>query len=165
MGKLTDSLKNTSNDLDAIETSIRKIAKLGDELAENTFEVADSALRAGYQYAQLESQDVEELVSSKKTENLLKASEIEKELKATQTSQSRLRTWNDIYRIQGVLIIEYLKEKRVDSSIIEDVNSILKLNGVSQSPELASRLLTLEKSKVIQILMKAVKYTKHLLQI
>ncbi|MEL6222533.1 MAG: hypothetical protein AAFR31_07825, partial [Cyanobacteria bacterium J06627_8] len=83
----------------------------------------------------------------------------------TKTSQNTLRTWNDIYRIQSVLVIEYLKQKEIDDSILRDVDSIFKLNGIRQSPDLASRLLPLEKSKILQILKNAVKYTSHLLQI
>ena len=47
MGKLTDSLKNTSQRLNALQQGIRQMQSIGEELADNTLVVAEAALRAG----------------------------------------------------------------------------------------------------------------------
>ncbi|AFY66471.1 hypothetical protein [Geitlerinema sp. PCC 7407] len=60
MGKLTDSLKNTSQRLNALQQGIRQMQSIGEELADNTLVVAEAALRAGYAYAQAEAETVAE---------------------------------------------------------------------------------------------------------
>jgi hypothetical protein len=163
MGRLTDSLKSASADLDAIETGIEKMGELGQELAENTINVADAALKTGYQYAKSEVQEREGTVPSP-PKALPEVSQLQEELKSTQQSQSSLQTWNDIYRIQQALVIEYLKQNHVDNAVIEDVETIFKLRSVRQAPSLADRLLDLKKSEIIRLLKKTVKYTAHLFE-
>lgn len=60
MGKLTDSLKNTSQRLNALQQGIRQMQSIGEELADNTLVVAEAALRAGYAYAQAEAETLAE---------------------------------------------------------------------------------------------------------
>jgi hypothetical protein len=55
MGKLTDSLKATSNQLDRLKSGIQQMQGLGEALADNTEVVAEAALRAGYAYAKVEA--------------------------------------------------------------------------------------------------------------
>ncbi len=60
MGKLTDSLKNTSQRLNALQQGIRQMQSIGEELADHTLVVAEAALRAGYAYAQAEAETLAE---------------------------------------------------------------------------------------------------------
>lgn len=55
MGKLTDSLKETTQKLSDLKHGIYEMQQLGRDLADNTLEVADAALRTGYAYAKAES--------------------------------------------------------------------------------------------------------------
>jgi len=66
MGKLTDSLKETTQKLSDLKHGIYEMQQLGRDLADNTLEVADAALRTGYAYAKAESGKTGE-----KTEHLL----------------------------------------------------------------------------------------------
>jgi hypothetical protein len=56
MGKLTDSLKATTKQLGEIKQGIQQMQALGHELADNTLNVADAALRTGYAYAKAEAE-------------------------------------------------------------------------------------------------------------
>jgi hypothetical protein len=58
MGKLTDSLKAATKQLDDIKHGIGQMTELGQELVDNTLVVADTALRAGYAYAKAEAEAV-----------------------------------------------------------------------------------------------------------
>lgn len=59
MGKLTDSLKATTKKLDDIKHGIQEMQELGRELADNTLNVADAAMRVGYAYAKAEVEQTE----------------------------------------------------------------------------------------------------------
>lgn len=54
MGKLTNSLKATTKQLNEIKRGIHKMQELGQELSDNTLTVAAAGLRTGYAYAQAE---------------------------------------------------------------------------------------------------------------
>jgi uncharacterized coiled-coil protein SlyX len=54
MGKLIDSLKGVTHQLEDIQHGIEQMQALGQELADNTLIVAETALRTGYAYAQAE---------------------------------------------------------------------------------------------------------------
>ena len=56
MGKLTDSLKASTRKLQDIKQGIHQMQQLGQELGDNTFKVAEAALKAGYAYAQAEAE-------------------------------------------------------------------------------------------------------------
>ncbi|PZV19348.1 MAG: hypothetical protein DCF22_00265 [Leptolyngbya sp.] len=66
MGKLTDSLKGATQKMSDLKHGIHEMQQLGRDLADNTLEVADAALRTGYAYAKAESGKTGE-----KTERLL----------------------------------------------------------------------------------------------
>lgn len=140
------------------------MGELGQELAENTFNVADAALKTGYQYAKSEVQEKGGTAPSSSPKALPEVFQLQEKLKSTQQSQSSLQTWNDVYRIQQALVIEYLKQKQVDNAVIEDVKTIFNLRGVRQAPSLADRLLDLKKSEILRLLKRAVKYTAHLFE-
>lgn len=55
MGKLTDSLKETSKQLDRVKDGVRQMQALGEGIAENAEAVAEAGLRTGYAYAQVEA--------------------------------------------------------------------------------------------------------------
>jgi hypothetical protein len=55
MGKLTDSLKDTTQKLSDLKHGIHEMQQLGHGLADNTLAVADAALRTGYAYAKAEA--------------------------------------------------------------------------------------------------------------
>ncbi|HEY9624393.1 MAG TPA: hypothetical protein V6C78_28820, partial [Crinalium sp.] len=61
MGKLTDSLKAATKQLDDIKHGIGQMTELGQELVENTLVVADTALRAGYAYAKAEADAISQV--------------------------------------------------------------------------------------------------------
>jgi hypothetical protein len=164
MGKLTDSLRKATKELDNIESGIDRIANLGQELAENTVNVAEAALHAGYSYAKAEAREQEVTASQPALNALPEAAEIQKELVSLRSSQSSLKSWNDIYRIQQVLVVEYLKKQNIETSTIDRVENIFKLKSVRQAPKFASNLLNLETSEIIQLLKKVTKHTSHLLQ-
>ncbi|MGB3239241.1 MAG: hypothetical protein WBB29_13160 [Geitlerinemataceae cyanobacterium] len=164
MGKLTDSLREAAKELDNIESGIDRIANIGQELAENTVNVADAALRAGYSYAKVEAQEQEEIASLTVSKALPDASEIQKEFVSLRSSQNSLKSWNDIYRIQKVLVVEYLKKQNVDDLVIDQVENIFKLKSVRQAPKFGSNLLNLEASEIVRLLKKVTTYTSHLLQ-
>ncbi len=54
MGKLTESLQETTQQLKNIKKGINQMQLLGDELTENSFMIAETALKVGYNYAQTE---------------------------------------------------------------------------------------------------------------
>ncbi|MGD1700015.1 hypothetical protein [Dapis sp. BLCC M229] len=54
MGKLTESLQETTQQLKNIKKGINQMQLLGDELTENSFMIAETALKVGYNYAQSE---------------------------------------------------------------------------------------------------------------
>ncbi|MDC0834579.1 hypothetical protein POG22_16440 [Geitlerinema sp. CS-897] len=60
MGKLTDSLKSTTQKLETIKNGIQNMKEIGDDLSDNTLRVAETALRAGYAYAKAEGGEVVE---------------------------------------------------------------------------------------------------------
>jgi hypothetical protein len=171
MGRLTDSLKSASKELDAIEVGIDRMADLGKELAENTINVADAALKTGYQYgwserevgSKLDSQVNESTSHSTSPTALTEVSELRQNLSNIRQSQNSLKTWNDLYRVQQTLVIEYLKQQNLDQSVIEDIQTIFKLRTVSKAPELANRLLDLEQSEILKLIKKVIKYSSHLL--
>lgn len=55
MGKLTDSLKDTSKQLDRVKDGVRQMQALGEGMADNAQAVAEAGLRTGYAYAQVET--------------------------------------------------------------------------------------------------------------
>lgn len=163
MGKLTDSLRKTAQELDDIESGIDRITNLGQELAENTVRVADAALRVGYNSAQSEVRKQEETGLQPAPKTLPEVTDLQKELVSVRTSQNSLKSWNDIYRIQQVLVIEYLKQQKVETQIIDSIEHIFKLKSVRQAPQFASSLLDWEASEIMQLLKKVVRHTSHLL--
>lgn len=59
MGKLTKSLKEATKKLDQVQYGINQMQELGQEITENTFRVAETALRTGYLYAKAEAEETE----------------------------------------------------------------------------------------------------------
>ncbi|MFB2978681.1 hypothetical protein [Microseira sp. BLCC-F43] len=57
MGKLTKSLKEATKKLDQVQYGINQMQELGQEITENTFRVAETALRTGYLYAKAEAEE------------------------------------------------------------------------------------------------------------
>ncbi|HIK32597.1 MAG TPA: hypothetical protein IGS17_06960 [Oscillatoriales cyanobacterium M59_W2019_021] len=163
MGKLTDSLRKTAQELDDIESGIDRITNLGQELAENTVRVADAALRVGYNSAPSEARKQEKTGSQPVPKALPEVADLQKKLVSVRTSQNSLKSWNDIYRIQQVLVIKYLKQQKVEAQIIDRVERIFKLKSVRQAPKFASNLLDWEASEIMQLLKKVVRHTSHLL--
>ncbi|NJR68310.1 MAG: DNA recombination protein RmuC [Synechococcales cyanobacterium CRU_2_2] len=68
MGKLTDSFKDTSQQLGKLKQGIQQMQALGEALADNTQDVAAAALRTGYAYAKVEAAQAE--VASAQTSKL-----------------------------------------------------------------------------------------------
>lgn len=163
MGKLTDSLRKAAKDLDDIESGIDRIGNLGQELAENTGRVAEAAIRAGYSYAKAEARESEETDVELAPKALPEAAEMQKEFASLRSSQNSLKSWNDIYRIQQVLVVEYLKQQNVETSILAQVDNIFKLKSVRQAPKFGCNLLNLEESEIVRLLKKVTKHTSHLL--
>lgn len=58
MGKLTDSLGDSIEELNHIQAGINRMGALGASLYENTFEVADAALCVGYAASQAQPKQV-----------------------------------------------------------------------------------------------------------
>ncbi|MGF1492199.1 MAG: hypothetical protein ACFBSC_07070 [Microcoleaceae cyanobacterium] len=54
MGKFTESLSDTSQQLQQVKQGIRAMQELGQEMLDNTFNVAEAGLRTGYAYAKAE---------------------------------------------------------------------------------------------------------------
>jgi hypothetical protein len=59
MGKLTKSLKAATQKLSDLKEGIAEMQQLSQELADNTLEVADAALRTGYAYGKAEAASME----------------------------------------------------------------------------------------------------------
>jgi uncharacterized coiled-coil protein SlyX len=57
MGKLTKSLKAVTQKLDDVQHGINQMQTLGEELGNNTFLVAEAALKTGYAYAKAETEE------------------------------------------------------------------------------------------------------------
>jgi regulator of replication initiation timing len=57
MGKLTESLKTTANQLNQVKQGISQMRELGQELSNNTVQIAEAALRTGYAYAKAEAEN------------------------------------------------------------------------------------------------------------
>lgn len=166
MGRLTDSLRKASAKLNDIESGIDRMSSLSEDLAKNTANVADASLKLGYAYAKTEEKltanaSPQDRTADDKTAEIAKLSH---QLEKIQNSQNSLQTWNDLYRIQQTLVVQYLQEQDdIEPAVLEQVQQILKLKSIKQAPTLASQILSLTPIKVWRLLKKQVKYKKHLL--
>lgn len=140
MGKLTDSLKETTQKLGDIKQGIHEMQQLGRDLADNTLEVADAALRTGYAYAKAESSK-----TGKKTEHLLNLNP--KMLDADQLNQTTYWTQKLLEARFGSFnaTYEYLRDVhniRVKHRSWKKLVDIFNGNLDARSPE--QRLASLE---------------------
>lgn len=165
MGRLTDSLKKASSKLDDIELGVNQMASLSEELAKNTATVADASLKLGYAYAKAEEKVTPDPPASEQASEDI-SSEIAKlsqKLAELQSSQNSLKTWNDLYRLQQALVVQYLQEQDLEPELIEQIQQIFKVKGIKSAPTLANKILKLTPSKILRLLTKQLKYRAHLL--
>lgn len=83
-----------------------------------------------------------------------------KKVNNLEDSQRKLRQWNDTYRVQKELTKKLLKEANIDSKVIAGVNAIYCTKSVNKAVEKGCDIFDLEKSEVLKIVKKAIKYTK-----
>jgi hypothetical protein len=171
MGRLTDSLRETSDELEAIESGIDRMNVFGQELLKNTAEVAQSALGVGYlvgkqevEMAEPESNDPLSADPDASYPALPAIEELQAELKQLRSSQSSLRTANDRYRLQKIMVQIYLKQANLDPKILAQVDKIYQLSSIRSAPSLASSFLNFDRSQILKLLRQVVVYSKHLIQ-
>ena len=83
-----------------------------------------------------------------------------KEVGHLEKSQSSLRTWNDIYRVQRELVKRLLAQEDVSKEIVDRVNTIYGAKSIDKSVEIGSNLFNLEKSEILKLLKSSIKYKK-----
>lgn len=171
MGRLTDSLRETGDELEAIESGIDRMNAFGQELLENTAEVAQSALNLGYRVGQQTANLAEQNSTDPLNANpdasppALPAIEaLQAELKQLRSSQSSLRTANDRYRLQKIMVQIYLKQANLDPKILAQVDKIYQLSSIRSAPSLASSFLNFNRPQILKLLRQVVVYSKHLIQ-
>jgi hypothetical protein len=103
MGKLTESLQKTTQQLKDIKNGINKMQLLGNELTENSFVIAETAMKVGYNYAQIEMDSTSpSLVESQvqlPPSNILDRELLEGANSWTKTSlKARFKTCNAAYK-------------------------------------------------------------------
>lgn len=103
MGKLTESLQETTLQLKNIRNGINKMQLLGDELTQNSFVIAETAIKFGYNYAQSEiDSTTTNLVESQvqlPPSNILDRELLEGANSWTKTSlKTRFKTCNAAYK-------------------------------------------------------------------
>ena len=155
MGRLTDSLRKASVKQYSIESGIDRMSSLSEDLAKNTANVADTSLKLGYAYAKAEKElTTDAPTQAEKADDVAsKIVTLSQQLEKARSSQNTFQTWNDLYRLQQVLV-QYLQEQ---------VHQILKLKSIKQAPTLANKILNLAPSKILRLLKKPLKYKSHLL--
>lgn len=165
MGSLTDSLRKTSEKLDSIESGIDRMSSLSEDLAKNTANVADASLKLGYAYAKAEEALTTDAPTQaeKADDAASKIATLSQQLEKARSSQNTFQTWNDLYRLQQALVVQYLQEQDIEPAILEQVHQILKLKSIKQAPTLANKILNLAPSKILRLLKKPLKYKSHLL--
>ena len=77
-----------------------------------------------------------------------------------ESSQRSLQTWNDTYRVQRELVKKLLKEEDVSSEIIAKVNTIYSTRSVNKAVVKGCDIFDLEKSEILKIVKKAIRYAK-----
>jgi len=177
MGRLTDSLNEAATELDAIEAGIERMNDLGEELLDNTAEVAQSALKVGYMTGQRDAASEAEIepdsepgfeageakIAAGAAAALPAIESLHEELKQLRSSRNSLQTANDSYRIKRLLVQNYLREAGVDLEILVNVEKIYQLNGVRSAPSLAEKMLDFDRSQILAMLRQVATYSKHLL--
>jgi hypothetical protein len=94
------------------------------------------------------------------TNKLDEWSEKIKTVSKLENSQNSLRVWNDIYRIQRDLVKIMLVQENISKETIDKVNNIYGTRSVDKAVEKGSILLDLERSEILKLLKKSIKYSK-----
>lgn len=77
-----------------------------------------------------------------------------------ESSQRSLQTWNDTYRVQRELVKKLLEEESISPEITAKVNAIYGTRSVNKAIEKGCDIFDLEKSEILKIVKKAIRYAK-----
>lgn len=77
-----------------------------------------------------------------------------------ESSQRSLQTWNDTYRVQRELVKKLLEEESISPEITAKVNAIYGTCSVNKAIEKGCDIFDLEKSEILKIVKKAIRYAK-----
>lgn len=77
-----------------------------------------------------------------------------------ESSQRSLQTWNDTYRVQRELVKKLLQEEGVSPEVIAKVDTIYSTRSVNKAVEKGCDIFDLEKSEILKIVKKAIRYAK-----
>ncbi|MCC0176171.1 hypothetical protein I4641_04155 [Waterburya agarophytonicola K14] len=83
-----------------------------------------------------------------------------KDIGKLENSQRSLQTWNDTYRVQRELVKKLLQEADIDPEVIVQINTIYSTRSVNKAVEKGCDIFDLEKSEVLKIVKKAIRYAK-----
>ena len=83
-----------------------------------------------------------------------------KEISHLESSQRSLQTWNDIYRVQKVLVINLLAQEDVSEDVRAKVAQLYGTRSTKKAVALGANLLNLEESEILKLVKTAVRYTK-----
>jgi DNA repair ATPase RecN len=120
--------------------------------------VQDSQIKGNILKKLLEKAKVK--TASQLVELLDNWSEKIKEIGNLKSSQRSLQTWNDTYRVQIELVKKLLKEEDISPEIAEKITAIYKTKSVNKAIEKGCDIFYLEKSEVLKIVKKAIRYSK-----
>ncbi|MEM9155737.1 MAG: hypothetical protein AAGB13_12005 [Cyanobacteria bacterium P01_F01_bin.33] len=83
-----------------------------------------------------------------------------KDIAKLKSSQSQLRVWNDIYRVQYRLTQELIERENVAPEVIDKINAIYSTRSVEKAVEKGADFFNLEKSEILNMLkkVKAIRY-------
>lgn len=77
-----------------------------------------------------------------------------------ESSQRSLQTWNDTYRVQRELVKKLLEEESISPEITAKMNAIYGTRSVNKAVEKGCDIFDLEKSEILKIVKKAIRYAK-----
>jgi len=85
-----------------------------------------------------------------------------KEISHLESSQRSLQTWNDIYRVQKVLVLNLLDQEDVSDEVRAKVAQLYGTRSTRNAVTLGANLLNLEESEILKFLKRkdAIRYTK-----
>jgi hypothetical protein len=94
------------------------------------------------------------------TSKLDEWSEKIKTVSKLENSQESLRAWNDTYRVQRDLVKLMLVQENSQQETIDKINIIYGTRSVNKAIDNGCTLLNLEKSEILKLLKKSIKYSQ-----